>query len=235
VNASSRLVVAVNIFAAPHEAFAAIKERPRFFLPLLITMVCAVVATWLYLAQVDIAWLIEQQLRAVRFLNMTDEQITQAASAAAARGRTFLLVQGIASTCIAIVIFQLLIALYLKIVVAIAKDGVSYHQLFGLVCWTGLPSTLASIATIVFLLTNDVSFLSQTAINPVSFGNLLGIDVEGANALVRIGANLGPINFWTIALMILGYRALSGRGIVFSSVVVLAPIVFVLGLIVALI
>ena len=235
MSASSRLVVAVNIFAAPGEAFRAIKERPRFFLPLLVTIVGAVVATWLYLAEVDIAWLVEQQLRTVRFLNMSDEQITQTAAQAAARGRTFLLVQGIASTCIAIVVVQLLIALYLKIVVAIAKDGVSYHQLFGLVCWTGLPSVLTSVATIVFLLTNDVSFLSQTAINPVSFRNLLGLDVEGANALVRIGANLGPINLWTIALMILGYRALSGRGVVFSSVVVLAPIIFVIGLIVALI
>ena len=58
----------INIFASPREAFTAIKERPTFLVPLLLICFAAAAVNWLYLAEVDIGWLTEQQLRAISFI-----------------------------------------------------------------------------------------------------------------------------------------------------------------------
>src|SRR5262245_17078925 len=55
--------VLVNIFTAPSAAFAAIKERPRVLLPLLILMLGTFAVQFTYLQVVDFPWLMDQQLQ----------------------------------------------------------------------------------------------------------------------------------------------------------------------------
>ena len=225
----------VNIFAAPGEAFAAIRTRPTFFVPLLLVILAASAVNWLYTAEVDIGWLTEQQLRTQTFLDLTEAQIEQMANQAAERGRTGTMITSVLGTIGFVCILVLVQALYLKIVSAFRKDGVRYRQWLSLVCWASLPSVLGSIAAIVLILTNDVTFMGQTEINPLSFGNLLQLDTsEASTALVAL-TSLSPINIWSLVLMILGYRTISESGIAAAAAVVLVPVAIIATFIIALI
>ena len=90
-------------------------------------------------------------------------------------------------------------------------------------------------AAIVLILTNDVTFMAQTEINPLSFGNLLQLDTsEASTALVAL-TSLSPINIWSLVLMILGYRTISESGIATAAAVVLVPVAIIATFIIALI
>ncbi len=231
---SSALQTLVNVVAAPAEAFASIRERPRLMLPLLLILAASVTTASLYLARVDVAWLTEQSLRATTFMDLTEDQIEQMASAAADRGRSLIVTQGVLSTIAGTLIIFSLQALYLKIVSALTSDGIRYRQWFSLISWTALPAIVGAIATSVFILTNDVQFVAQTAINPLSFGKLAGLDLSDSSTAIRILGSLGPVNIWTIALLIMGYRALTGKHFALSALVVLAPLAFIAAIVFAL-
>lgn len=52
----------INIYAAPGEAFADLKQRPTVLVPLLLITVALAVMMFYYMTHVDLAWLMEQQL-----------------------------------------------------------------------------------------------------------------------------------------------------------------------------
>ncbi len=101
---SSSVSILVNIFTAPSAAFAAIKERPNPWLPLLVvldrllppsrTCICKVV---------DLPWMLDRQLGQGGG-NLTDEQRTQAVDAALQISPTVYCVIGAVSTSLSILI-----------------------------------------------------------------------------------------------------------------------------------
>ena len=56
--------VLVNILTAPQAAYAAIKERPNPWLPLLVLMIGTFIVQYAYMQAVDFPWLMDQQLQA---------------------------------------------------------------------------------------------------------------------------------------------------------------------------
>lgn len=225
----------VNVFAAPNEAFQAVKLRSTFFVPLLLVCLGASAVNWLYTAEVDIGWLTEQQLRTQTFLDLTEAQIQQMANQAAERSRAGSIATSVIGTFGVITILMLVQALYLKIVSAFRKDGVRYKQWLSLICWTSMPAILGSVASIVFILTNDVTFMTQTGINPLTFANLLQLDLSEANTAVSAMLSMGPVNIWSLALVILGYRAIAESGLATAAAVVLVPVVVIAAFVLALI
>ena len=73
---SSAMTIAVNIFASPREAFAAIREKTRFWLPLMLVLLGVATVTFIYMNRVDIAWFYDQQIR-MSNPNLTEAQIEQ--------------------------------------------------------------------------------------------------------------------------------------------------------------
>ena len=70
---TSALTIAANIFTAPGQAFAAIKERPNPAFPLLVAIVATCAVAALYLSSVDLAWMIDRQLQSSQ-AELTDQQ-----------------------------------------------------------------------------------------------------------------------------------------------------------------
>jgi len=216
----------MNIFAAPAAAFAAIKEKPSPWLPLVLILVAYCVVSFLYLNGVDLPWLMDRQMQQAGS-QLTEEQRAQAVDAALRISPTAYGAIGAVTSCIGVVIVFALYAMYLLAVGAITKTGIKYGQWFGLVLWCSLPVLLGLLATIVFLLTNDVRFVAQEALNPLSFGNLLSIESEGAPTFQRVLLALDPTSIWTLVLTIMGYAAFSKKSIVHAALVVLAPILVI--------
>ena len=217
---TSALTIATNIFTAPGEAFAAIKERPSPWLPLLLVLLGYCAVTYFYMSAVDFPWLMDRQLQQA---DMTDEQRAQTVDAITKVPATAVTAFSVAGTCIAMVIAFAITALYYTIVSSVTKNGVKFNQWFGLVWWCALPTVLGLLATLVNVLTGDMRFVVQEAINPLSFGNLLGIDAANASTLERVLLSRDPTALWAMVLGVLGYQALSQKSIVHSAIVVLAP------------
>lgn len=218
--ASNASLTAMNVLTAPTVAFAALRERPTFLLPLLLLLAAAASTTFIYMNGVDIEWFFEQQ--AQRNPNVTEEQV-------AAFGR-FLSRVPQAGVAVVLALFGvmsvgvllLLQSFYFKIVTWVTRDGLSYQHWFSMVAWCALPSLLTSLASMVNLLTSDVSLMPQQAINPLSFANLAGLDYT-ADGAGRLLAGYDPIRLWSLVLMALCYRAFTGRPLIAAAGIVALP------------
>ncbi len=228
MQATNASVIAMNVLTAPNVAFASLRERPTLLVPLVLLIAAAVAASFLYMNGVDIVWFFEQQMqqnpdanaeqieRFERFI----ENVPQAGIAATLSSFAALGVGAV----------LLLQALYFKIVTWITRDEVSYKHWFSMVAWCALPSLLSSIASIVKLLSSDVSLMPSTSVNPLTFANLFGIDTAGASELAQLAANSDPMSLWTIVLMIVCYRTFTARNLAVATGIVLGPTIAIVAI-----
>ena len=158
---STSVGVLTNIFTAPSLAFAAIKERPNPWLPLLVLIVGTFAVQFTYFQVVDLPWMLDQQLQQAGTL--TEEQRNQAIDGATRVPASVLgAIQG-AFGGIAILIIYALIALYYTGVSFALNDGVKYQQWLALIAWCSLPAVFGLIASFVNLQVTDARFLPGTA------------------------------------------------------------------------
>jgi Yip1 domain len=226
---SSAFATAVNILASPQEAFAAIRVRPTIWLPLLLLIAgyCAVSMT--YLHSVDLAWFMDQQIQAGGG-NLTDEQRAEAVNRASQISPLVLGAIGTLTSSIAIVLYLLLYSLYLTGISFATNDGVRLKQWFALLSWCAIPVLLGLLAALANIVFRDARFLPQNELNPLAFGNLLGLDLTGANVFQRILFGLDPTTLWSLVLGVFGYHAWTNRSVFKSAAIVLAPLVIIVAI-----
>ena len=224
----SLISTAINVLAAPKDAFAAIRERPVPAFPLFIVLAGLVAVTAIYMNAVDLQWLIESQLRAsAATATMTDADIQRAATAAS-QSPAFLATVSSVSAAIVVTVIFVVFALYLWGVSSIGHHGIRFIQAFALVCWSSLPGLLTSVATIMNVLVTDATFMPAYERDPLSFGVLLGIEPATGSAAQQTLLGLDPIAFWTAGLMVVGYKSWSGKSLPVAAAIVLAPYVVLL-------
>ena len=224
---SSSVGVLSNIFTAPSQAFAAIKERPNPWLPLLVLIGAVFIVQFVYMQVVDFPWLMDHTLQQGGG-NMTDAQRAQIVDATTKVPPSVLgAVQG-ASGGIVILAVYALIALYYTGVSFATNDGHKFQQWLALIAWCSLPSVLGYIASLVNLQVTDARFLPAEQLNPLSFGSLLGLDPQGATIVQRILMSLDVTVLWSTVLQILGYQAFTQRSVTFSAAVVLGPLAVII-------
>jgi hypothetical protein len=220
---STTVGVLTNIFAAPATAFAAIKERPNPWVPLLIMIVGTFAVQFTYMQAVDLPWLIDQQLQQAG-ADITEEQRNQAVNATTQVPASVLgAIQGVTGG-LAILIIYALVALYYTGVSFALNDKTKYQQWLALIAWCSLPGVFGLIASFVNLQVTDARFLPATELNPLSFGSLLALETQGATVVESILMQLDVTVLWSVVLQILGYQAFTQRSIVTSTVVVFGPV-----------
>jgi hypothetical protein len=226
---TSALSTFVNIFASPNEAFAAIKERPRAWLPLLIVILGYCAVTFTYLHVVDLRWLMDSQL-ATNAPQLTDAQRQQAVERAVSIGPT--VYGAISAIAVALVMTTLfaVAALYYTAVSFFSGDGLKFWQWFGLVTWCALPTLFGIVAQLVNLAATDARFLVPDALDPLAFGNLFSIDRTGATMLQRRLLGVDVTALWSLALVVLAYQAWTKTSLLRTITVVFAPLVVIVAI-----
>jgi len=221
------LAVATSLATSPSSAFAALRERPRFWFPLVLVVVSSVVVVVWYYGVVDIDWLKEQMFgNNPDFQKMAPEQRAGAMSFV---GRNTMLIGGVVAACIGMPIAFLISALYYLVAAKVTKVPLGFKHWFSMVCWASLPIVLNSIAAMLFLLLRDSDQLSPGVLQPLSLNELffhLPMAAKGQTFL----DSLSIPAFLSTALSIIGVHAFSQRSWLYSAVVALIPAVLIYGI-----
>jgi hypothetical protein len=223
---SSYAAIATNIFTAPREAFAALKERPRVLLPVLVLLIGFSAVSFYFLSHVDMGFFLDNQLRSGN-ADLTDAQREQAIATAAKIPPLVYGVIGAVTSSFFVFLIVFIVAAYYTVVSFVTRDGVKLKQWFALLCWCTLPQAFGIVAQLVNMAINDPRFMLQDSINPLSFGNLLSIDRTGTPIVQRILLGIDVTAIWSLVLQVLGYQSFSKSSITKSAAIVLAPLALI--------
>ncbi len=226
--ASGLFTTAVNVIAAPGEALRTIREESKILAPLCALLIANAAVFLAYYSEVDVVWLLETSMQS------SADELSQEQREAAVRamGNVSPMVMGSASAVSAAVAFTFaffLYAAYLAGVSLLTNDGFGIRSWFSMICWCTLPVVFgygASLANIVF---GDATFLRWDQLNPLSFGSLFNVDSDGSGTFRQSVLGLDVTMIWAMVLYVYGYRTWTGRGVLESALIVLAPTVLVMG------
>jgi hypothetical protein len=226
----SSLAVAVDLFTAPKQAFAAIKERSRVWLPLLTLSVSYAAVSFVYMTSVDLPWYFDQQLQQSA-PDLTELQREELVRVQTSVGPTALGAIGAVTSPIGVVLVLFIFSLYLTGVGFVIKDGVRLKQWFAYSAWCTLPIVLGILASLINILVGDARFMAQDQLNPLAFINLLGLDREGLTGLERGLLSIDITTIWAVVLCVLGYQAWTNRSTALAIAVILGPVALIIGLV----
>lgn len=219
----------INILTAPSVAFAALKEQPRIFFPLLLLVIVSALMLTSFYMTVDYVWMVDQ-LVAAESNNLSESEQEQMRAAMMAMPP---MVMGIISVVGAVVgipaILAVMTAYLLLVNKVMDKQNFAFPSWLSLVCWTSMPSLFASLASMVNILLAHNGQLGIENLNPITFNNLL-FHLEPKDPLFGPLNSLDPTYIWSTALLILGYSHWTGRGLGQSALIVLVPVASIYGI-----
>lgn len=216
----NNLAITVALATAPSSAFAELRERPRFWFPLLLLVFAtAGLAVWYY-SVVDIDWLKDLLFSNNPDIQQLDEH--KRAAAMAMYSRKTLMVTAVIGTCIALPVVFLLEALYFLLAAKVTKLPQGFKHWFSLAAWSSMPALLGSVVAAILLLLSDTPQMAPSVLQPLSLNELVFHAPIGGRQYALLESVAIPA-FLSWALMIIGVRTWSQRSWAFSATVALLP------------
>lgn len=223
----NNIALSVALATAPSTAFAELRERPRFWFPLLLVVLAMAGLTYWYYSIVDIEWLKDVMFSNNPKFQELDEE--KRAATMAMFGRGPLLWSSVVSMFILIPGVLLLEALYLLVAAKVTKLSLGFKHWFTLACWTSLPMLLTVVVAAIMLVLAENSQIAPSVMAPLSLNELL-LHVPADGPGYALFESLSIPAFLSWALMIIGVRTWSQRSWAFSAIVVLLPWVLIYGI-----
>jgi hypothetical protein len=223
----NNLEISVALATSPSSALIELRERPRFWFPLLLVVLTTAGLIYWYYSIVDIEWLKDTMFsNEPKFQQMGEEQ---RAAAMAMFGRGPMLWSSVASMFVIIPAVMVLQALYLLVAAKVTKLSPGFKHWFALACWTSLPTLLTSVVSAILLILRENSQVATSVLAPLSLNELLFHVPPGAPGYALLESLAIPA-FLSWALMIIGVRIWSQRSLSFSAGVTLLPWVIIYGI-----
>ena len=221
----NNLALTAALATAPASAFNELRERPRFWFPLLLVLLSMAGVTFWYFGVVDIEWYRETVLASTPdFQSLNEEERAAAMSMMTATTLKW-------AGCVSLLIFTagiyLLQALYLMLVARITKLPQGFKHWFSLICWSELPALLGVAVAVILLLLSDTSQISPGTLAQLSLNELIFHVPPGPGFTLLESLTIPAFLTWT--LMIIGVHTWSQRSWAFSAAVILIPVVVVYG------
>lgn len=190
----------IDIYLQPGKVFAALKDKPTFLVPLLLTIAIGVTMVGLYFAQVDGAWLVDRMASANPEATAKEvEQMRKVMPSARVMGYF-----GMAGVLVVTVLVTLMIALYYWIAGKIAGHALSFRHGLSLTAWSGMPMLLGSLVGLVGVIT----MTPQTPLESLQVLNIdpLFVELPMDHAWSTFAKGFSLLMFWAIGLAALGWR-----------------------------
>lgn len=214
------------IITSPGSAFASLKEKPKFWFPLLAVLLSTVAVFVWYYAVVDIDWLVDRMMSAnPNAAQMTEEQRAQGA---AMMRPAFLMISSIISVFVFVAAARLLEALYFLIAGNITNVRFSYKHWFALSCWSVLPQVITALSMAAYLMVSGSTQIAQEELSVLSLNELFFHVPFGGKGYLLL-SSITLIQPWCWWLTALGVRVWSGRSWLFSTIFGLLPVFLIYG------
>jgi hypothetical protein len=223
----NNLALSVALATAPSSAFAELRERPRFWFPLLLLVASTVAIVFWYYSMVDIEW-----LKDTMFSNNPDIlklPESERAARMAMLSRNTLLLSSVIGTIFFLPIVFLVSALYLLLAAKITKLPQGFKHWFAFSCWTALPLLLSTVVAAIFLILSDNSQVGPSVMQPLSINELVLHRPIGSPGYALFESLAIP-SMLSWILMIIGVRVWSQRSWAFSAIFILLPTVVIYGI-----
>jgi hypothetical protein len=213
----------IDILAAPTAVFNRLKEKPSILFPwLLITVAVASIQTGFFLL-VDHDYLVDQLVEQALANNPTagENQLRQNLSGVSP---TVFAASSAIATFVFLSVIMALNAVYLNFMSKFGHGQYSFKAWFSMLAWTGIPALFIALAGWVSILTASNGLISLTSLQPLSLDSLFGLD--SGNRLLQ---SINLPQFWSMALLVMGYKNWTGASMVKSAVITLAPFILIYG------
>jgi hypothetical protein len=221
------LETAVALATAPTSAYADLRERPRFWFPLLVVVLSTLGLIFWYYSVVDIEWLKDAMYtNNPEFQKLPEEQRAATLSMV---GRNTLRFGSVIGVALFVPVFFLLHALYFLLAAKVTRLSQGFKHWFALVTWSSLPLLISTVVAALLIILSDNAQMSTGIMQPLSVNELLLHIPFGAKGQALFESLTIPaLLSW--ALMIVGLRVWSQRSWGFASTVVLLPIAAMYGI-----
>jgi hypothetical protein len=218
--------IAIALATQPRAAFLELEQRPRFWFPLLVSLCASIGLVAWYYAVVDISWLADQMLN----MAASNRPMTEAQQAQALKFMTRPILMGYAlgGGLLYLLALRAASAVYYLLAGKVVNVQRPFRQWFAFAWWSSLPQVLALVPAIVLMAMSDTTQIDTGTIGPLSLNELFfhrGMSERGYSLFASISL-MHPVS-WVIA--IIGMHTWSKRSWLFSSVMVLLPVVLVYG------
>jgi hypothetical protein len=204
----SELSRLTGVFFEPTKAFEDIGRRPRWLVPLLLTILFTLGFYYLYGQHVGWERFIQHQAQTSP---KAAERMAQMTPAAREMQVKFMGIGYYAGTIIVMPIFYLITAaILLGIASGIMGAGLKLKQVFAIVCYAGLPAILKWIlAMVVMFLKNpdDFNLMNPLIFNPAAFMDPL----TSSKFVYTIASSIDLFAIWGMLLTAVGLSAAAGK------------------------
>ncbi|HEY6270532.1 MAG TPA: YIP1 family protein [Terriglobales bacterium] len=197
----------VGVFFSPGETFADIVRKPDFLAPLVLGILSTIAFSEIMLAKIGIERIIRNQIaNSSRGASMTPEQIDAAVSQGAKIGTIFTHLVGF----LAVPIILLIIAgVGLAIVNVIFGARAKFSTAFSVTAYANLVGVLGGLVGIAVMLFGDPDHFNAAAPVPTSLAFFLD-QAHTSKALFSLATSLDLFTFWLMALLGVGFSAVTG-------------------------
>lgn len=202
-----------GVFFEPAKTFEDVAKRPTFLVPLVLTIVMALV--YMVLFSQHVGWertIRHQQETSARAQQLTPEQREQGIQL----GLKFAPIGGYAGVMVGIPLYYLVAAAVLLVIVKIMSAPVRLKQVYAVMCYAAMPGIISTILTIVVMfLKNPDDFNMQ---NPLAFNPGALMDpAAGSKFIYSLATSLDLFVIWTIVLIATGLKAAGGKQLSFAG------------------
>lgn len=208
----------VDIFLQPSKVFVDLKEKPTFWLPLLLVALASGVMVLMYHMKVDAEWFANDMAMASGN-DMSAAEIEQMRKAMpGARTMGYI---GAPTAVAATVIVSMLYALYFILAGKIAGVATSFRHGLSLTCWANMPVLLGVIVAIIGVLMMS----PQTGFESLMLANVdpLLVQLPADHPWSALAKSFSLLNLWIWFLLALGWRIWARSGWLQAAIVAILP------------
>ncbi len=223
----NNITLAGLVVTSPSAAFAELRERPRFWLPLLVIIVATILQLVWYYSIVDIEWLKDHMFSGNARVEALPPE-AQARMMSTMTQKTFMW-SSVISVVIGLPLIFTLLTCYYLLAGKITNVQQTFKQWFSLVAWSGIPTLIGVLTGAVILATHGTNAQVGPSELQVFSLNELFFQRTPTQPGFQLLSSLSLISVWGWVLSVIGVKTWSNRSLVFSSIFVLLPLVVVYG------
>jgi hypothetical protein len=225
----NNIALSVALATAPSSAFDDLRQRPRFWFPLLLIIVTTAAVWYSYFSVVDFEWFKQAVLSETPDVKALPAE--QRDAVMAMYTRTMMTWGSVVSIAIVTVIVFVVSALYFWLAAKVTRlpPELRFKHWFAFATWASLPLVLGNLVSGILLLLSDTPQVNPGTMAPLGLNELLVHAPYGSSAQGVLDSLSIPA-FLSWALMIIGVKAWSQRSWMFSALFVLVPAVLFYGI-----